>query len=118
MFDKLLLAVPGVPILVLAGAKDAEIGLEALRRGAKDYLLQDHLDRDSFVLAIRNMTVRNSAEEMSYLKQEHAHFTLSSIRDAVLNPDIECTVTYVSHVSGKSSVRSGNYCTQIQISHL
>src|SRR3984893_5824696 len=51
--DKLLLAVPGVPTLILAGTKDVAVVLEALRHGAQDYLLEDHLDRDSFVRAIR-----------------------------------------------------------------
>jgi len=37
--DKLLNEGPGVPILVLAGADDDAVGIEALRRGAKDYLL-------------------------------------------------------------------------------
>src|ERR1700737_1032268 len=34
-FDKLALAAPGVPALIIAGAKDVEVGLEALRHGAK-----------------------------------------------------------------------------------
>ena len=32
--------------------------------GAKDYLLEDHLDRDSFVRAMRNMAERQTASEM------------------------------------------------------
>src|ERR1700680_703623 len=37
--DKLLQVAPGVPILVMGGAQDEDLSTEALRRGAKDYLL-------------------------------------------------------------------------------
>src|SRR6202163_2479832 len=63
-FDKLALAMPGVPALIIAGAKDVGVALDALRHGAKDYLLEDRLDRDSFVRAIRNMAERKNAEEL------------------------------------------------------
>ena len=67
--DKLLLAAPSVPTLILAGTKDVALALEALRHGAKDYLLEDHLDRDSFVRAIRNMAERQSEEKCCPLKK-------------------------------------------------
>src|SRR5678815_906298 len=54
-FDKLLQAAPGVPTLVLGGVEDEAIALGALRRGAKDYLLEGHIDSYSFGRAIRNM---------------------------------------------------------------
>src|ERR1700682_6599944 len=48
-FDRLLQAAPGVPTLVLGGLEDDAIAREALRRGAKDYLLEGHIDSYSFV---------------------------------------------------------------------
>src|SRR6202166_3923922 len=74
-FDKLTLAVPGVPTLIVAGPKDVGVALEALRHGAKDYLLEDHLDRDSFVRAIRNMVERKTAEELLFTEKERAQGT-------------------------------------------
>ena len=47
-FDSLALAAPGVPALVLAGAGEAAVGTEAMRRGAKDFLLEGHIDAYSF----------------------------------------------------------------------
>src|SRR6202166_4377066 len=49
---RLLLAVPNVPTLILAGTQDVAVALEALRHGAQGYLLEDHLDKESFVRAI------------------------------------------------------------------
>jgi diguanylate cyclase (GGDEF)-like protein/PAS domain S-box-containing protein len=100
-FDKLALAVPGVPTLIIAGAKDVGVALEALRRGAKDYLLEDRLDRDSFVRAIRNMAERKTAEELLFREKERAQVTLDSIGDAVLSTDLQGKVTYLNVVAEK-----------------
>src|SRR6202162_952547 len=100
-FDKLAPAVPGVPTLIIAGATDAEVGLEAWRRGAKDYLLEDRLDNDSFVRAIRNMAERKTAEEMLFAEKERAQVTLNSIGDAVLSTDLQGKVTYLNVVAEK-----------------
>ena len=99
--DKLLLAVPSVPTLILAGSKDVAVALEALRHGAKDYLLEDHLDEDSFVRAIRNMAERQTAREMLSAEKERAQMTLNSIGDAVLSTDLEGRITYLNVVAEK-----------------
>ena len=54
-FNRLSLAAPGIPTLVLAGAGENDIALDALRSGAKDYLLENHLDSYSSVLAARKL---------------------------------------------------------------
>jgi len=100
-FDKLALAVPGVPTLIIAGPNDVGLALESLRHGAKDYLLEDHLDRDSFVRAIRNMAERKTAEELLFRGKERAQVTLDSIGDAVLSTDLEGKVTYLNVVAEK-----------------
>src|SRR6202011_6178090 len=100
-FDNLAVAVPGVPTLIIAGPKDVKVALEALRHGAKDYLLGDHLDNDSFVRAIRNMAERKAAEEMLFTEKERAQVTLNSIGDAVLSTDLEGKVTYLNVVAEK-----------------
>jgi diguanylate cyclase (GGDEF)-like protein/PAS domain S-box-containing protein len=100
-YDRLAMAAPSVPTLIIAGDKDVDIALEALRRGAKDYLLEGRLDRDSFVRAIRNMAERKTAEEMLFTEKERAQVTLDSIGDAVLSTDIEGKVTYLNVVAEK-----------------
>jgi diguanylate cyclase (GGDEF)-like protein/PAS domain S-box-containing protein len=100
-YDKLAMAVPSVPTLVIAGEKDVGVALEALRHGAKDYLLEGHLDRDSIVRAIRNMAERKTAEEMLFREKERAQVTLDSIGDAVLSTDVEGKVTYLNVVAEK-----------------
>jgi diguanylate cyclase (GGDEF)-like protein/PAS domain S-box-containing protein len=99
--DKLLQAAPGVPILVMGGAEDEDLSTEALRRGAKDYLLNGHIDTYSFGRAIRNMAERKTAEEVLFIEKERASVTLNSIGDAVLSTDIRGNVTYLNVVAEK-----------------
>ena len=100
-FSWLRFAAGDVPILVLAGADERDLALEALERGAKDYLLEGQLDRDSFVRAIRNMAEREAAEEALFVEKERAQVTLNSIGDAVLSTDNEGRVTYLNVVAEK-----------------
>jgi diguanylate cyclase (GGDEF)-like protein/PAS domain S-box-containing protein len=100
-FDQLLQTAPGVPFLVLGGAGDKAISLEALKRGAKDYLLEDHIDCDSFSRAIRNMMERETAEDALFTEKARAQVTLDSIGDAVLSTDMQGNISYLNAVAEK-----------------
>src|ERR1700681_1987926 len=99
--DKLLQAAPSVPILVMGGVEDEDLSTEALRHGAKDYLLEGHIDAYSFGRAIRNMAERKTAEEVLFVEKERASVTLNSIGDAVLSTDILGNVSYLNVVAEK-----------------
>jgi diguanylate cyclase (GGDEF)-like protein/PAS domain S-box-containing protein len=100
-FHKLLRAAPSVPTLVLGGVDDEAIAMAALRHGAKDYLLEGHIDSYSFGRAIRNMVERKIAEEELFTEKERAQVTLNSIGDAVLSTDMQGNVTYLNAVAEK-----------------
>src|ERR1700681_4385875 len=70
--DKLMQAAQGVPILVMGGVQDEDLCEEALRRGAKDYLLEAHLDKYSFGRVIRHAAERKTAEEVLFTEKERA----------------------------------------------
>ena len=97
--DELRRVAPGVPTLVLGKSEDEDVAREALARGAKDYLLEGHIDSYSFDRAIRNMAERRSAEEALFAQKESAQVTLNSIGDAVLTSNIEGNVTYLNVVA-------------------
>jgi len=97
--DKLLRVAPGVPILVMGGAEDEDISTEALRRGAKDYLLNGHIGTYSFGRALRHMAERKTAEEVLFAETERAQVTLNSIGDAVMSTDMSGYVTYLNVVA-------------------
>jgi diguanylate cyclase (GGDEF)-like protein/PAS domain S-box-containing protein len=100
-FRKLLQAAPDVPTLILGGIQDEGMAAEALRQGAKDYLLEGHIDTYSFARAIRNMAERKVTEEAFFAEKERAQVTLNSIGDAVLSTDVLGNVTYLNAVAEK-----------------
>jgi diguanylate cyclase (GGDEF)-like protein/PAS domain S-box-containing protein len=85
----------------MGGAADEDLSTEALRRGAKDYLLNGHIGTYSFGRAIRNMVERKTAEEVLFGEKERASVTLNSIGDAVLSTDVARDVTYLNIVAEK-----------------
>jgi diguanylate cyclase (GGDEF)-like protein/PAS domain S-box-containing protein len=101
VFDELRKAAPSLPTLVLAGVGDEAMVTEALRRGAKDSLLEGHIDTYSFVRAIRHMAEREAAEEALFTEKQRARITLDSIGDAVLSTDIDGNVSYLNAVAEK-----------------
>ena len=51
--EKALMAAPTIPILVLSGLDDEDIALQAVHRGAQDYLVKRHVDSHWLPRAIR-----------------------------------------------------------------
>jgi diguanylate cyclase (GGDEF)-like protein/PAS domain S-box-containing protein len=87
------------PVIVLGGVNDEAICQAALSQGARDYLLEGHLDTYAFARAMRNISERDLAQHELFLEKERAEVTLNSIGDAVLSTDIEGCVTYLNVVA-------------------
>lgn len=61
--ERLALDAPDLPIIVLTGVTDQEVALEALRRGAEDYLVKDEAISDALLVrSIRYGVERKRAE--------------------------------------------------------
>jgi diguanylate cyclase (GGDEF)-like protein/PAS domain S-box-containing protein len=99
--DRLLLAAPRVPILVLTGLGDESIASQTLQHGAQDYLPKGQLDSSTLARAVRNMIERKTAEDNLFTEKERAQVTLNSIGDAVLCTDSSGNVTYLNIVAEK-----------------
>jgi diguanylate cyclase (GGDEF)-like protein/PAS domain S-box-containing protein len=97
--DRLLLLTSTIPVVVLAGKDDEEICKTAMLHGARDYLLEGHLDSYAVTRAIRNITEREIARRELFIEKERAQVTLNSIGDAVLSTDISGNVTYLNVVA-------------------
>ena len=98
-FEKLFVAAPHIPILVLSRLNDESTAKEAVRRGAQDYLLKGHLDKYTLTRALRHTIERKKAEEALFVEKERAQVTLNSIGDAVLSTDISGNITYLNVVA-------------------
>lgn len=97
--NRLLLVTSTTPIVVLGGVDDEDICKVAMLLGARDYLLEGHLDSYSFARAIRNLVEREIAQQALFIEKERAQVTLDSIGDAVLSTDIFGNVTYMNVIA-------------------
>ena len=97
--DTLFSATAAAGVVVLAGVDDEELCKTAMLQGARDYLLEGHLDSYAITRAIRNITERETARRELFIEKERAQVTLNSIADAVLSTDISGNVTYLNLVA-------------------
>src|SRR5580704_3083554 len=99
-FDKLFQPAPGIPILIVSGADGEETARQAVRRGARDYVIKSPADGYRLRRAVRTM-LDSRAAEMKLTENEVANMTLDSIGEAVLRTDIERNVTYLNRTAEK-----------------
>jgi diguanylate cyclase (GGDEF)-like protein/PAS domain S-box-containing protein len=100
-FDAVFRAAGRVPILVLTDRADEELAVQAVRRGAKDRLLKEHIDRYSFQLSLRHVLERAASDEALFVERERAQVTLNSIGDGVISTDKQGKVTYLNPVAAR-----------------
>ena len=98
-FEKLFVAAPHIPILVLSRLNDEGAAKEAARRGAQDYLLKGHLDKYTLTRALRHVIERKKVEDALFIEKERAQVTLNSIGDGVLSTDASGNITYLNLIA-------------------
>lgn len=68
--DKILGLYPGIPIIVLTGMADENLGVMAVQKGAEDYLIKGTINTELLVRSIRYAIERKKAEEALRLSEE------------------------------------------------
>jgi len=99
-FDKLFQAAPGVPILIVSGAEGEETARQAVRRGARDYVINNPSDGYRLRRTVRAMLDTRAAEK-KLSENEVANMTLDSIGEAVLRSNLAGNVTYLNRIAEK-----------------
>lgn len=74
--NKIYAQVPEVPIVVLTGLNDEMLGVQAVNKGAQDYLIKGQVDANLLSRTIRYAIERKQAEERE--KQLHLQLNLSN----------------------------------------
>ncbi|MBX6771274.1 MAG: hybrid sensor histidine kinase/response regulator [Chloroflexi bacterium] len=91
-FRRLHAHAPDVPILVLTGLDDEELGLQAIREGAQDYLIKGRVDGHLLIRALRYAIERK--------RQEAAlRFLVETSRSLALSLDPGATVEQVAQLA-------------------
>lgn len=114
---------PDVPIVVLTGLDDAEIGLEAIKQGAEDYITKGKSVEFSLVRIIRYALERKQSQRklQEHIKRVNCLYSLSRlfeqpkisleqifkesanlIREAYRRPDITCVKVTFSGIDYKT----------------
>jgi two-component system, cell cycle sensor histidine kinase and response regulator CckA len=91
-FEKMHAAANHVPIIILTGFKDDTIGLEAVRRGAQDYLTKGKLEGALLIKALTYAIERKKLDEA--VKRQADLIDLSP--DAIIIKKPDDTITYWS----------------------
>jgi signal transduction histidine kinase len=88
-------AQPNIPVVVLTGLDDEELGLQAMTEGAQDYLVKDAITIQSLMRAIRYAIERGQI--MRQLKQSEQRIRESLSKEQELNELKSNFVAMVSH---------------------
>ncbi|MBI5121512.1 MAG: PAS domain-containing protein [Rhodospirillales bacterium] len=89
-------AAPMVPIVVLTGLDDAEVGYKAVKEGAQDYLVKGHTDGDQLRRAILYAEYRKSSQlTIERLNQRLDHI-LNALGEGVVGLDMNGATVFLN----------------------
>lgn len=72
---KVLANFPSIPVVIMTGLDDEELGFEAVKMGAQDYLIKGQIDSNLLLRTIRYSIERKKTEEIIREKEERFRAT-------------------------------------------
>jgi diguanylate cyclase (GGDEF)-like protein/PAS domain S-box-containing protein len=97
--DRLYLASPAIPIVVLSAARDQAVAKAALLKGAQDFILKERVDDYVLPKTLAAVLDRANVADALFNERERAQITLNSIGDAVVCTDVAGNVSYLNIVA-------------------
>ena len=82
-------AAPHLPVIVLTGLEDEVIGVEAVRKGAQDYLVKGQTTPRTLVRAIHHATERKCLEELLRQSEERHRLLSETMLQGVVYQDVD-----------------------------
>jgi serine phosphatase RsbU (regulator of sigma subunit) len=118
--DEIVEAAPSVAIVVLTGWGDAQAGMEALARGAQDYLVKGDVDGRTIARSIRFAVERKRSQltatalAEAHLRQAEQHRLERAllVDPAVVRPDVSWVARYIA---ARSGVVSGDFFDGLEL---
>ncbi|MBF0095441.1 MAG: diguanylate cyclase [Alphaproteobacteria bacterium] len=75
---------PDLPIIVLTGLADREVGLQAMKEGCQDYLVKGHGDGETIARAVLHSIQRKRLESDLFRAKEEYRSLVDALPDAIL----------------------------------
>jgi len=91
-----LAAAPQVPVIVLTGLDDEAVALEAVRRGAQDYLVKGQIDSGLLCRAARYATKRKQIERALRESEERFRDLAELLPETVFEADLDGRLTFAN----------------------
>ena len=108
--EKLLRAVPAIPVIVVGADENEELARQVVRAGAHDYLLNSRLDPYWLPRALRHAIERKLSEDAFVAETQRAEVALNSSGDGLIRSDASGRVTSLNRIAeamtGWSSVEA------------
>ncbi len=96
-FERAHASTPDVPIIVLSGHDDVELGVEAVQHGAQDYLVKGQIDGTSLHRAMRYAIGRFRSEAALAHERELLNTLLENIPDRIYFKDEKSRFIRINH---------------------
>ncbi len=94
-FKKVKAQVPDIPIVVMSGLEDERIAMDAVKKGAQDYLVKGRIDRNLLKRSILYAIERNRAEKQIRRLNLELEKSLMELKE--VNKELEAFSYSVSH---------------------
>jgi PAS domain S-box-containing protein len=85
-----------VPIIVLTGLADETVALDAIKRGAQDYLVKEQLNTSRLATSISYAIERKKTERRLVKSEQWFRMLIETSPEVVTATDMEGRITYVS----------------------
>lgn len=102
--DSMVENAPGVPIVVLTGRADVEIGIEAIQRGADEYLIKDAITAEGLLRTIRYAIERNRHRRKLRERMQRLALLNRVLRQDIRN-DVSMVVGLTDQLHGRVDSR-------------
>jgi PAS domain S-box-containing protein len=86
---KVLDKFPGIPVVIMTGLDDEELGFEAVKMGAQDYLIKGQIDSNLLFRTIRYSIERKRTQEIIREKEERFRATFEQAAVGIAHLTLE-----------------------------
>jgi two-component system sensor histidine kinase/response regulator len=89
IFDSVQTQIPTLPIIILSGSDDDTLALEAVRRGAQDYLVKDHINPEVLKRSLHYSVERKRIEQTLAAERNLLRTLIDSMPDFIFVKDTQ-----------------------------